>query len=63
MMENDEKKRPRVLPEQPKITPVDPVIAAEQMLQQGDNIVTDVLGSYTGMAADGDTPVQDADDL
>lgn len=24
---------------------------------------TDVLGSYTGMAKDGDAPVQDADDL
>lgn len=24
---------------------------------------TDVLGSYTGMAQDGDAPVQDADDL
>ncbi|MDD3335203.1 MAG: hypothetical protein PHI98_06760 [Eubacteriales bacterium] len=24
---------------------------------------TDVLGSYTGMAQDGDDPVQDADDL
>lgn len=24
---------------------------------------TDVLGSYTGMDADGDAPVQDADDL
>lgn len=24
---------------------------------------TDVLGSYTGMAADGEDPVQDVDDL
>ena len=26
-------------------------------------ILSDILGSYTGMAADGDAPVQDADDL
>lgn len=29
-----------------------------------DRVVpSDVLGSYTGMTADGETPVQDADDL
>ena len=59
----EERKRPRVLPEKPKIAPVDPVIAAEKLAQKGDNIVTDVLGSYTGTAADGGRPEQDADDL
>lgn len=58
-----ERKKPRVLPEKPKIAPVDPVIAAEQMAQQEDNIVTDVLGSYTGVPVDGGKPQQDADDL
>ena len=28
-----------------------------------DGIVSDVLGSYTGVPVDGDKPVQDADDL
>nr|MDD6336477.1 hypothetical protein [bacterium] len=28
-----------------------------------EDIPTDVLGSYTGTADDGDQPVQDADDL
>lgn len=59
-----ERKKPRVLPEEPKIAPVDPVIAAEKLAQKGDNnIVTDVLGSYTGIAADGGRPEQDPDDL
>ncbi len=62
-MDKDERKRPRVLPEEPKIAPVDPVIAGEKLAQQEDNIMTDVLGSYTGTPVDGDTPVQDADDL
>ncbi len=60
---DDKKKHPQELPDKPKITPVDPVIAAEMLLQQEDNIVTDVLGSYTGLGTDGDEPVQDADDL
>ncbi len=62
-MEKDPHKQPQQLPDEPKRTSVDPVIAAEMMLQQEDNIVTDVLGSYTGLGADGDTPEQDADDL
>lgn len=59
----EERKRPRVLPEKPKIAPVDPVIAGEKLAQKGDNIVSDVLGSYTGTGIDGDRPEQDADDL
>ena len=31
--------------------------------EAGDSIQSDVLGSYTGMFCDGDTPDQDADDL
>ena len=30
---------------------------------ENDSIQSDVLGSYTGMFYDGDTPDQDADDL
>ncbi len=59
----EERKRPQVLPDKPKIAPVDPVIAAEEMAQQGNNIVSDILGSYTGTAIDGDRPEQDPDDL
>lgn len=58
-----ERKKPRVLPEKPKIAPVDPVIAGEKLAQQGNNIVSDVLGSYTGTPVDGGKPQQDADDL
>ena len=58
-----ERKKPRVLPEEPKIAPVDPVIAGEKLAQQGDNIMSDVLGSYTGTPVDGGKPQQDADDL
>jgi hypothetical protein len=59
----EERKRPRVLPDKPKIAPVDPVIAGEKLAQKGDTIMSDVLGSYTGIAADGTKPQQDADDL
>lgn len=59
----EERKRPRVLPEEPKISPVDPVIAGEQLAKQGNNIVSDILGSYTGTPVDGGVPQQDADDL
>ena len=31
--------------------------------EEWDEIPSDVLGSYTGMAEDGSRPVQDADDL
>ena len=58
-----ERKRTRVLPEEPKIAPVDPVIAGEKLAQQGDTIMSDVLGSYTGTPSDGGEPQQDADDL
>ena len=40
---------------------------AKQLPQTGkrekDNILSDVLGSYTGTPIDGGEPVQDADDL
>lgn len=58
-----ERKKPRVLPEEPKISPVDPVIAGEKLAQQGNNIVSDILGSYTGTPVDGGVPEQDPDDL
>lgn len=37
----------------------------EQTLRETgkDEIPSDVLGSYTGMGTDGDSPEQDADDL
>lgn len=59
----EERKRPRVLPDKPKIAPVDPVIAAESMLQHEDGILSDILGSYTGLTEGGDRPEQDPDDL
>ncbi len=59
----EERKRPRVLPDKPKIAPVDPVIAGEKLAQKDGNIVSDILGSYTGTAADGGRPEQDPDDL
>lgn len=31
--------------------------------ENAEPIVSDVLGSYTGMTKDGSAPVQDADDL
>ena len=36
---------------------------AKIMQQQSRKSDSDILGSYTGTAADGDTPEQDADDL
>lgn len=62
-MMQEERKRPRVLPEEPKIAPVDPVIAGEKLAQREGNIVSDILGSYTGTGIDGDRPEQDPDDL
>lgn len=31
--------------------------------KEADEIITDPFGSYTGCPLDGETPVQDADDL
>ena len=58
-----ERKRPRVLPEKPKIAPVDPVVAGEELARQDGSIVSDILGSYTGTPIDRSMPQQDADDL
>ncbi len=43
----------------------DPVTAAiNSMVTEGrGEILSDILGSYTGTAQDGETPEQDADDL
>ena len=63
-MQEQERKRPRVLPEPPKVSPIDPIIAAYTLPNQGRaEVQSDVLGSYTGLTEDGDRPVQDADDL
>ena len=44
--------------------PVDVIRQAETMKKQGrGSILSDVLGSYTGTAQDGEKPEQDADDL
>ena len=37
--------------------------AAQPLKNKQDGVPTDVLGSYTGIAADGGRPVQDADYL
>ncbi len=39
------------------------VMAATLRSINQSSIPTDVLGSYTGIARDGETPTQDADDL
>lgn len=61
-MEKDKKRRPAIRPNLPHDAPVDPINAAQTMTRKG-HIQSDVLGSYTGMPADGDRPEQDADDL
>lgn len=40
-----------------------PVRYAETLQKQSKTACSDVLGSYTGTAADDDVPEQDADDL
>lgn len=61
-MEKDKKKRPAIRPDLPHDAPVDPINAA-QSLTQKDSILSDILGSYTGMTVDGERPEQDPDDL
>lgn len=61
-MEKDKKRRPAIRPDLPHDKPVDPINAAQSMTEKG-RIRSDILGSYTGMTADGDRPEQDADDL
>lgn len=61
-MEKDKPHRPSIRPDLPHDKPIDPINAAQAMTQKG-HILSDVLGSYTGMTADGDRPEQDADDL
>lgn len=42
----------------------DPIALAREFRKSGDNrIHSDVQGSYTGITREGDTPIQDADDL
>lgn len=63
-MQEKERKKPRVLPEPPKRSPIEPIIAAEIFPPPAKaEIPSDVLGSYTGKAGPGETPTQDADDL
>lgn len=63
-MQDNERKKPRVLPEPPKQSPIDPIIAAEIFPPPAkEEIPSDVLGSYTGKAEPGERPTQDADDL
>ena len=61
---DDERKKPRVLPEPEKEPLLDPIIAADVLPAQGRGpIPSDTTGSYTGTPADGLQPEQDADDL
>lgn len=53
---------PAIRPDLPHDAPVDPIDAA-RALTEPCAIPSDVLGSYTGLTADGDAPEQDADDL
>ncbi|MBO5221990.1 MAG: hypothetical protein J6C26_06730 [Clostridia bacterium] len=42
----------------------DPIsLAREFRMTRDDGIRSDVLGSYTGVTREGDTPIQDVDDL
>ena len=61
-MEKDTKKHPAIRPDLPHDAPVDPINAARSMTQK-DGILSDILGSYTGMTVDGERPEQDPDDL
>lgn len=48
----------------PVPSPTDAVMDEAQILKtQSRKADSDILGSYTGTAADGDVPEQDADDL
>ena len=63
-MKDDERKQPRVLPEPPKQTPIEPIIASEVFPPPAQEAIpSDVLGSYTGKTDSGEPPTQDADDL
>ncbi len=57
-------RQPIELPPPDKTAAVEPLIAAETLPKQGrGDILSDVLGSYTGSATDHEPPEQDADDL
>lgn len=63
---DNERKKPRVLPEPLPKKPgiVEPIIAAGEMRCPGkEGIISDPDGSYTGRPIDGGVPVQDVDDL
>ncbi len=55
-MDSGEKRRPRLMHPDPKRL-------WELARMADEDIASDVLGSYTGMAEDGGLPEQDADDL
>lgn len=61
-MEKEKDKRPAIRPDLPHDAPVNPINAAQSLTQKG-SILSDILGSYTGMTADGERPEQDPDDL
>ncbi len=61
-MKQDDKQRPAIRPDLPHDKPIDPINAAESITEKS-SILSDILGSYTGMTADGDRPEQDPDDL
>lgn len=44
-------------------TPQDKRTPRKQERKERQDILSDVLGSYTGMGRDGDVPEQDPDDL
>jgi hypothetical protein len=58
-----DKKRTKACKENPQIDSKVEKIAATLQDMSKSEIPTDVMGSYTGTARDGDTPIQDADDL
>ncbi len=62
MEEKKTKKKPKHPEDHPGISPI--MLAANTIVQEGRGLIqSDVLGSYTGTAIDGEMPEQDADDL
>lgn len=61
-MKREKINHPALRPDLPHDTPVDPINAAKTLIEP-TAVPSDVLGSYTGLTADGEHPEQDADDL
>ena len=63
VMKMKEKKNSSVPSKEAHKQPDPASLAKEFRMTRDDGIRSDVLGSYTGVTREGDTPIQDADDL